>query len=215
MTVREYKAASKAIPTRAVTPTEDCPVDAVSWFEAARYCNWLSRHEGLEPCYVEDDRGGRDQILEENYSGVFPGIACLPRRNSNMPVARGTTTGSVYFGQTKQLLGHYGWFVHNAIDRSWPVGTKKPNDFGLFDMLGNVRCWCTEQHRNYPVKVGQVLEDVEDDDLVCRVNDQRVLRGGWFGGYPNYLRQRRPRLLRGPDTIYGDIGFRGVRDHCE
>src|SRR5262249_58653600 len=40
-------------------------------------------------------------------------------------------------GVSAELLGQYAWDVHNALARAWPVGQKRPNDFGLFDMHGN------------------------------------------------------------------------------
>ncbi|HLN31251.1 MAG TPA: protein kinase [Gemmataceae bacterium] len=51
---------------------------------------------------------------------------------------RAQTVTSRYYGETEALLGEYGWYQTNAAERSWPVGRKKPNDLGLFDMHGNV-----------------------------------------------------------------------------
>ena len=48
---------------------------------------------------------------------------------------------SRYYGETEKLLEKCAWYLRNAKERTWPVGTKKPNDLGLFDMHGNVYAW--------------------------------------------------------------------------
>jgi formylglycine-generating enzyme required for sulfatase activity len=78
------------------------------------------------------------------------------------------------------LLGQYAWYQQNSRNRSWPVGTKKPNDWGLFDMHGNVFTWCQETYRdNFADSGGRVVEDVEDILSISKEN-RRVKRGGVF-----------------------------------
>ena len=64
-----------------------------------------------------------------------------------------TRAGSVtsrYYGETEELLPKYAWYNKNGQDRTWPVGSKKPNDLGLFDVQGNVFTWCQERFKAYP-----------------------------------------------------------------
>ena len=57
---------------------------------------------------------------------------------------------SRYYGGSVELLGQYAWYNQNSKDRAWPCGLVKPNDLGLFDMLGNVYEWCQEQYEAIP-----------------------------------------------------------------
>jgi formylglycine-generating enzyme required for sulfatase activity len=91
---------------------------------------------------------------------------------------------SRYYGESEDLLGRYAWYMANSLNR-WmlPVGSLKPNDFGLFDMQGNAVEWCQERpFYPRPGKPGQPIEDKEDvRDLSDR--EYRVLRGGSFVGF--------------------------------
>lgn len=64
----------------------------------------------------------------------------------------------------------YAWYSGNSSNTLHPVGTKKPNAFGLYDMCGNVIEWCQDIYTNY---------NTGDPELD---KSQRVLRGGYFGG---------------------------------
>ena len=83
---------------------------------------------------------------------------------------------SRYYGATDRLLNSYAYFQGNASDRAWPAGSLKPNDFGLFDMLGNAQEWCHNRGLNYPTDKGDDLPD----GVVVTDKESRVLRGGSF-----------------------------------
>ncbi len=118
------------------------PVDAISYDEAARFCNWLSGQEGLPPdhwCYVPGGEPG-GMVLAPDY---------LSRRGYRLPTlqeweyaARAGTTTDRYFGNSHDDAADYAWFHRNSSNHAEPVGLKRPNDFGLFDALGNVLEWC-------------------------------------------------------------------------
>jgi formylglycine-generating enzyme required for sulfatase activity len=92
------------------------------------------------------------------------------------------------YGETAELLTHYGWYYDNSPEQTQPVGTKKPNDWGLFDMHGKVWNWCQESYKPYAVaKQGERVEDIEDIFSI-KITDTRVLRGGSFLIHVSYVR---------------------------
>ena len=76
---------------------------------------------------------------------------CLSRTGYRLPTeteweeaCRAGANTCRHYGTDDELLGDYAWYGDNSRGRTWPVGSKKPNDFGLFDMLGNASEWCQD-----------------------------------------------------------------------
>jgi serine/threonine protein kinase/formylglycine-generating enzyme required for sulfatase activity len=162
-------------------PDPACPIGGVVWYEAAAYCNWLSNQEGIAKdqwCY-EVDQVGRVVKLKANYLSLT-GYR-LPSEAEWEYACRAGAVTSRYYGETDELLGGYCWYMQNSRERTWPVGSKMPNDLGLFDTHGNVFTWCQERYRPYPVeRAGKALEDREEEDLSITSHESRVLRRGSF-----------------------------------
>jgi eukaryotic-like serine/threonine-protein kinase len=134
----------------------------------------------------------------------------LPTEAELEYATRAGAATSRYFGETDDLLEKYAWYLKNSQDRSWPVGSMKPNDTGLFDVQGNVYTWCQERYSDYgQIKTGEVSVD-KDDALVVRSTDSRVLRGASFDNRASYLRSanRDPSV---PTARHRGAGFRPAR----
>jgi formylglycine-generating enzyme required for sulfatase activity len=160
--------------------TADCPAHAMTWHEAAEYCNWLSAREGIPAeqwCYETDPQG---RVTKPKAGYLSRTGYRLPTEAEAEYACRAGTATARYYGSGKDLLKKYGWYADNSAERSWPVGDLKPNDLGFFDMHGNLWCWCQERYLNYPqATAGEVIVDKEDQ-LNVNVQEGRVVRGGSF-----------------------------------
>jgi formylglycine-generating enzyme required for sulfatase activity len=108
------------------------------------------------------------------------------------------------FGAGSQQLGSYAWFGENAFDAgekyAHETGTKKANDFGLYDMHGNVWEWCADWH-------GYYISGQTTDPLGALSGLQRVSRGGAWDFSAGHCRSAcRSNSL--PSFRGSDLGFR-------
>jgi formylglycine-generating enzyme required for sulfatase activity len=87
-------------------------------------------------------------------------------------------------------LGRYALYWKNSRDRTWPVGQKRPNDLGLFDMHGNVWQWCQTYTWDYDAAVMEDKEDIEHGEESKDIIDRypRPCRGGAFNKQARELR---------------------------
>src|SRR5262245_9051799 len=191
-------------------PEPTCPIGGVVWYEAAAYCNWLSKEEGIPEeqwCY-ETDVQGRVTKLKENYLSLT-GYRLPTEAEVEYATRAGAVTSQSY-GETEELLEKYGWYVKNSKERTWPVGSKKPNDLGLFDLHGNVYTWCQERYQGYPtLKEGAAIDDKEDS-LSIKSTDNRVLRGGSFDSQASFVRCA-ARSGNMPSLRHYSVGLRPAR----
>lgn len=169
---------------RPSTAQGDClPVEGVSWWDAVRFCNALSRSEGLEPAYrLKADVGGEAVEWDASAEGYR-----LPTEGEWEHACRAGTAVARY-GQLDEIAWHRG----NSQERIHAVGGKQPNAWGLHDMLGNVWEWCW---------------DIYDAEVY---GTYRVLRGGgWFD--ERWSCRASVRRRSHPTFQIDDVGFRVAR----
>ncbi|NCS11825.1 MAG: SUMF1/EgtB/PvdO family nonheme iron enzyme [Microcystis aeruginosa G13-09] len=166
------------------------PVEKVSWNDAKAFCQKLS------------------QITGKTYR--------LPTEAEWEYACRAGTTTRYYFGDDANQLGDYAWYDGNSNGTTHPVGQKKPNGWGLYDMSGNVFEWCEDDwHNSYAGAPDDGTAWIDNDN---RSRSQKCLRGGSWGYIPEFLRGGSwgyfPDLLRSadrwnhPDGLSNFIGFR-------
>jgi formylglycine-generating enzyme required for sulfatase activity len=178
----------------------DCPVEQVSWHEAAAYCNALSSREGLGQCYGCNG-SGRDVTCSPSNRYSTP-YSCsgyrLPTEAEWEYAARAGTTGPSYGD-----LSAVAWYSDNSGDTTHRVGQKRANAWGLYDMLGNVWEWCHDWGGDYP---GGSVTDPSGPDA----GSSRVIRGGsWYSNARNVRAAYRNGNTPGNRNRY--FGLRPVR----
>ena len=178
---------------------DERPVNNVSWFDAVAFCNRLSQAAGLTPCYrieeVEEDRRVHWDHAADGYR--------LPTEAEWEYACRAGTTTPWSCGDSEKELERHAWFARNARDTTHPVGEKRPNPWGLYDMHGNVWEWCWDWYGDYS-------REPQTDPMGPPEGNSRMLRGGAFDSPAVFLRSAfRNRF--GPENRYQGGGFRCVR----
>jgi formylglycine-generating enzyme required for sulfatase activity len=133
-----------------VATTPDSPVNMVRWFDAAEYCNWLSEKEGIDPkewCF-EVKAGMLDFVPDYMQR---QGYRLPTEAEWEFACRAGTHTPWCCGDADEELVGKYAWWIGTAQKNgkrcAFPVAQRKPNDWGLFDMHGNVAELCQESTR--------------------------------------------------------------------
>ncbi|MCL2117032.1 MAG: SUMF1/EgtB/PvdO family nonheme iron enzyme [Planctomycetaceae bacterium] len=198
----EYHPSTSAI-------NETNPVDSVSWFSAVEFCNALSESEGLPPYYTIDNIKRRT-----NRSIEYADVSLLEGNGFRLPTEAeweyACRAGSITpwcFGDLVLEVGRYAWYYDNAQSETHPVGEKKPNAWGLYDMHGNVMEWCNDWYNDFYYQ-----QDIPEEDPPGPSDGlSRVLRGGaWqFGAEATRSAYRNSA---NPDATSNVIGFRVVRN---
>ena len=192
---------------------QESPQASVTWYEAAAYCNWLSQKEALPSdqwCYVPNAEkqyaaGMRLAADWEKRSGYR-----LPTEAEWEYACRAGAVTRWHCGDAEAALTHYAVLAGETVRKPLPVGTRKPNDFGLFDMHGNAAEWCQDAYRPY-AKDGmtRALADLPDRGTIEDATP-RAIRGGSLADPPAAIRCA-ARARSEPHRRMATVGFRVAR----
>jgi formylglycine-generating enzyme required for sulfatase activity len=129
--------------------TSKFPVENVTWFDCVGFCNRLSDREGLPPYYELTVTKQNGKSIEDAEVKILSGTGYhIPTDAEWEHGCRAGTRTKYYCGDQDEELPEYAWFKENSKERTHPVGEKKPNAFGLYDMHGNVQEWNEEMLTN-------------------------------------------------------------------
>ncbi len=174
---------------------DDSPVVNISWLDAQRYIEWLN--------------------------GQKEGIFRLPTEAEWEYACRAGTSSVVYWGDLDEKSGQYAngadetfltympkWITLSTTDGyvvQAPVGSFKPNQWGLYDMIGNVTEYCQDWWGPYTAKT-------QIDPEGPKSGRFRIVRGGSYGSYPSGYRAAARRYDDFPHEKEINGGFRLVRN---
>ena len=159
---------------------ENCPVEQVSWNDAQEFIKKLCELEKMSPCKYR-----------------------LPTEAEWEYAARAGSKTKYYWGDT--INEEYLWYEVNSESKTHTVGKKKPNAWGLYDMIGNVWEWNQDWYDSGYYERGDAV-----DPRGSSSGSFRVLRGGsWY--YAGWSCRSSNRFSFTPDLRIYDLGFRLAR----
>jgi formylglycine-generating enzyme required for sulfatase activity len=156
------------------------PVECLTWDDAVEFCKKLSKKTGK--------------------------AVSLPTEAQWEYACRAGSKTRFSYGNDDDKLGDYAWYNKNSGDKTHPVGQKKPNVWGLYDMHGNVCQWCSDWYADDYAKANKT------DPTAPASGAGRVQRGGDCDNSPRFCRSA-SRSWSSPVYRYicgGVLGFRVV-----
>jgi formylglycine-generating enzyme required for sulfatase activity len=173
--VDEYEKIIKNDPTAITGPTppyvpetyghkrEGHPALCMTWHAAMEYCRWLSKKTGK--------------------------VYRLPTEAEWEYAARAGTKTAYFFGDDPKDLKQYAWYADNSEETTHPVGSKKPNPWGLHDMGGNVMEWCIDEYKKDAYTMFPLDKPTVGPVLLPGINRYpHVARGGSWADQAEQLR---------------------------
>ena len=176
---------------------ENHPVFNVSWFDAALFCNALSKMAGLDTAYVYEsvDAKGILTNLSVNYAAK---AVRLPTEMEWEVAARAGTTTTYYWGT--ETASKYAYYAQSK--GPVEVAGYLPNAYGLYDMGGNVAEWTNDWYAAYPTTA-------QENYTGAKSGDYKVVRGGgWPDKAPALASAERDK--ESPKYRSQKVGFRVV-----
>jgi formylglycine-generating enzyme required for sulfatase activity len=195
VTQKEYEEVMGTNPSR--FKGNNLPVETVSWFDVIEYCNRRSQREGLTPAYTISGSGNNRTVTWNRNADSYR----LPTEAEWEYACRAGTTTAYNTGAV--INNNTGWYNVNSGGRTYPVGEKPANAWGLHDMHGNVFEWCWDWYGSYS-------NGAQTNPTGASSGSSRVLRGGSWSDSAEYVRSAY-RVDGYPNYRFNSIGFRLAR----
>ena len=187
---------------------EDCPVEQVSWDDVQEFIKKLNQKEGTNKYRLPTEAEWEYAARAGTETAIYTGNMKIIGENNAPdldPIAwYGGNSGVDYEGGYDSSDWKEKQYDHK-IAGTHPVGKKKPNAFGLYDILGNVWEWCQDWYdKDY------LSGAVTDPTGPSMGRWHRVIRGGGWNRHAKYCRSA-SRIISPSDNRAGNLGFRLVR----
>ena len=179
---------------------DDYPVVNVSWFDAALFCNELSKSLGYDTAYVYSSMGSEHFLKDVEIKYGIDAFR-LPTESEWEFTAHGGTSTTYYWGV--DVASKYAYYGQTSGPEK--VAKYTPNDYGLYDMAGNVAEWVNDWYGAYPTTM-------PDNYTGPSQGSARVVRGG---GWSDPIKDCAPDVRAKKDPLYTapTLGFRIVFSH--
>jgi formylglycine-generating enzyme len=195
------------------------PVEKVSWFDAILYCNARSKLEELDSVYsyssIERNGNSVSKIIGLQYNIKKNGYR-LPTNAEYEFAERANTCGKYFFttDETKvnEIGNEFAWSINLSGFKyekggifTKQIQTKKPNPWGLYDLVGNLFEWCNDWDAPYPQ-----TNEIDPIGASLSSEEKRVAKGGSYRTDIAYHMRIQYHYKWEPANIGGEIGFRCV-----
>lgn len=189
ITQEQWKHVMATNPSRSKLSDTNHPVENVRWDETPEFVAKLNRIVPKGGFRLPTEAEWEYACRAGSTSALYNGHALLSTKGRNQP------------------LENIAWYGENSKQRTWPVGLKTPNSWGLYDMLGNVWEWCEDRHGPYPAEL------VVDPSGPGPYTVTRLCRGG---GYLSHAFECRSAVRHKNSPLYRWItGVRIARNATE
>ena len=185
---------------------DNLPVESITWYNAIDYCNKRSVKEGLTPCYSINGNTSPSSwssgtiVCNWNADGYR-----LPTEAEWEYAAHGGNKGIGYKYSGSNKLKEVGGYKNNSDEKTHPVGDKKSNELGIYDMSGNVWEWCWDWYNE-----DYYSSSPQNNPKGPESGSYRVRRGGGYYscGYDCRVAYR---VISDPSNLNNYLGVRLVR----
>ncbi len=184
--------------SRTLNDPDPLPMNEVSWFDAIDFCNMLSIKEHRAPYYQVTRQGDTVRVTIIRVDG--PGYR-LPTEAEWEYACRAGTKTTFPFGDDPAVLDLYAWSKGNSHESIQQVGRKRPNTWGLYDIIGNVWEWCQDGYDS-----GYYQQSPPTDPAGPEIEKLRLIRGGSI--FDDVYCRPASRQGHPPDSRWVHLGFR-------